>query len=254
MSTTRTYEIITTETENIASNADFLKSIETLKKMLHEKLNKLSSSLRGAKAFVKGNTIFIKDTYGTIENLEQELSAFGFAIENVSGNLYKASDRTVGLLGIMDENSLQDVCAGTLKIDQSLAQVVKNLSGIKLPEIEKLKQNATLAKILETLREGQSYSASDKVIKEGKEYAGDYKNFVRKQETEHVVSRESNIKESQQAFAELNQIISAINNGHKQDMVNGIETLITNRAKAMGFTVKQQAVGDQIRLTLEKGV
>jgi len=212
----------------------------------------LTSSLRGAKAYVKGGTIFVKDTYGTIKNLDQELLSFGFTVENVSGNMYKFADRTTGLLDILNEGSLQSIVSGSLKIDEALAQVVKNLSGIKLPEIERLKQNATLKTILDSVREGGSYTASDQVVRQGQEYAHDYENFVKRAGTEHTVSRDANIREGREAFSELNQVITNVNGMHKPTMVNGIEVLIKNRAKAMGFTVKQQDTGGQVRLTLEK--
>jgi len=257
MSTTRTYKIEITETKEIATSADFLEAIQSLEKVLEEKLRALSSALRGMKICVKEGTIFITDTYGTYNNLEQELSAFGFTVEKVAGNMYKASDKATALLDLLKKDRLSFVSGGTffmLEMDEKLAEKVKLLSGIKLPEIERLKQNTTLTKILDSLREGESYTVSDKIVRQGQEYAHDYKNFVKKQGTEAVVSRENNIQESRQAFAEINQVIGAINNSHTRDMVNGNETLIKNRAKAMGFTVKTITVDGKTTLTLERSV
>jgi|GEM_PF-2737870 len=253
MSTTRIYKITTTETETIASNADFLKAIKSLDEVLLEKLKRLTSCLKGTKIQVKEGTFFINDKYGTLQNLEQELSAFGFTVEKVAGNMYKASDLATGLLDLLKPDRMTILAGGVFfrtEMDDILKEKVKHLKGIELPEIMALKNNPTLMKIIDNIRNGGNYTVSDTIEKQGEEYAHDEVHFEKRLGTERIVSRETNIHEGKQAYEQLNNVITCINGSHKENLINGTKVLINNRAKAMGRTVEMKEDGSKIHFSI----
>jgi len=248
MSTTRYDVNESVETETLASREDFLRILKNLDKSLSLKLEALSDSLKGTKAYTKDGTIFIKDTWGNKENLQQELSAFGFTVVHAGQGMYKVADSSSGLLDLLEPGSLKSAVCKTLKIDETLAEKIKMLKGIELPEIEALKNNPKLMEIIESLRSGQNFTATDNVKTTVEEYASDYENF---REKSRAVERDNNIKDGKIALGQLNNVIAGVSKNHHPNMINGKEVLYTNNAQSQGFTVSRQVMPDgKILLTL----
>jgi len=251
MSTTRTYKIETTETKEIATTKDLQDAIESLKTMLDEKFSRLASGIKSCDVALIKSTLIVRDSYGIFKNIKQEFNAFGFDCQQSDG-IYNISSNAMGLLDLLSSTALAEVVDKNFKTSSALAKQFENTNGIELSQIEKLKNDKHLVAILASLKQGANYSVTDNVVKQGQEYAHDYKNYVKKIGTETTVSRDANIRVSQEAFSKFNSVINSVNAEHKKELTNGITTLITNRAVALGFNVTSTNVDKKQMLKLER--
>lgn len=218
---------------------DLIKIEESEKKCLLSKLEKLNVVLRNLDVYCKDGVLLVNDRYGICKEFPEIAEAFGFTTEaavcSLKGKSYLVYDPLFELIRVL--NPLFDI--------SKFAN--KQVSDEILSVLEKVKHNSVVSPdlqvILQTILQNDYYAVkgTQKIVttyEDGRE--------VNRAVGEIISDRDLVVGELQDYSRTMQDILKRANT----DLQNGTVKLLYQRARQMGYSVKEERKGTQIQLVL----
>lgn len=209
--------------------------------IVKQKLDKLNIILKNLNVFCHNNILLVNDRYGVCKDLEEVAVAFGLNVKVVTcglrGKSYILQDKLIDLIKALNaEFSIADYSNNQISADL-ISVIEKN----KLREIAEPEVLDILNKI--KMKGYYSINGAQKVT------TVFYDGRIIEQNLGEIVSDEAKISSRLKNF--MTKAKSAINQAN-ENLRDGTVKLIYNRARQMGYSVREERNGRQVQLVVER--
>lgn len=218
---------------------DLIRIAESEKKCLLSKLEKLNVILKNLDVYCKDGILLVNDRYGICKEFSEIAAAFGFTTEaavcSLKGKSYLVYDPLFALIHVLDP--LFDISHFANK--QVNVEILSVLGKVKHPVIV----SGELQAILQTILQKGHYTVkgTQKIVttyEDGRE--------INRDVGEIVSDRDLVVGELQNYSQTMQNILKRANT----DLQNGTVKLLYQRARQMGYSVKEERKGTQVQLVL----
>ena len=209
---------------------------------LNQKIERLGLLTKNCNVYSYGGNILINDAYNSSKELFNLINSLGFLIKEVScelkGKTYIVSDKLLSTL----RNFAKDYEFGNSIANDSVTVQVKNIIEINKFETE---LDYKILDMVLNIKENGKYLELAK-----QEVTTDYKdNKIINAIKGDIISSDFSIKEE---FFTILKNTKAILDDTNVKLKEATASIITYRAKQMGYSIKEVRNGDKIELQLER--
>ncbi len=224
---------------NVVSREELQRISNAAKAALESKLTKLNVLLKNLDVYCHGDLLLVNDRYGICKEFASTAEVFGFSVELVDSGLkgksYVLKDSLIDFIKATDPSfSIKNFANKSL--NEKLQVFLGNYAQKQVVSDE-------LKEILLTIIQTGHYS-----VKGEQQVVSTYVNGKKTEETRgETISDEGRISSLLYSFTDaVYKKLKSTN----ADLQNGTVRLLYNRARQMGYAVKEERKGAQVQLVL----
>ena len=238
--------------ENLKSESIKI-TCDSLVELFKDKLIKISKIIKSCNICVVNDKIIINDYLSVVHDLDNILEDFGFTVDRLEsekiglrGKTYAIGEDSIEILKLLKAQiNIEKIADEIFDFDNKLLNLI-NQKEIKFKEIskfDKLKEDELLNKIINMLLNDKPIlvEENEKVMIEDE----DGNEIGRK-----FLGKTNNSANYYAKLEILNKIINEQNIRTKENVIKGTKSLITSRAKQMGYSIQEKKTNDKIELVL----